>query len=150
MYSQELHYYLFAVSLDKCVGSCNTLDDLLSRVCVPNETEGLNLHVFDMITGSNESRTLTKHISCRWNEGKKCNLNQKWNIDKCWCECKNVQEHRVCEKGYFWNPAASSCKNGKYAGTIIDDSVVVCHKIEETKSNSTKAIPTKPVPTFTS
>ena len=65
VYSQELHYYLFAVSLDKCVGSCNTLDDLLSRVCVPNETEGLNLHVFDMITGSNESRTLTKHISCR-------------------------------------------------------------------------------------
>ena len=48
----------------------------------------------------------------------------------------------MCEKGYFWNPAASSCKKGKYAGTIIDDSVVVCHEIEETKNNSTKAIPT--------
>ena len=49
-YSQELHYYPFAVNLDRCVGSCNTLDDLPSRICVPNETEDLNLHVFNMIT----------------------------------------------------------------------------------------------------
>ena len=26
VYSQELHYYPFAVKLDKCVGSCNTKD----------------------------------------------------------------------------------------------------------------------------
>ena len=24
---QEFHYYLFAIKLDKCVGSCNTLND---------------------------------------------------------------------------------------------------------------------------
>ena len=40
----------FAVNLDRCVGSCNTLDDLSSRVGVSNETEDLNLHVFNMIT----------------------------------------------------------------------------------------------------
>ena len=28
-YRQKLHYYLFAVKLDKCVGSCNTLKDTL-------------------------------------------------------------------------------------------------------------------------
>ena len=49
-YSQELHYYPFAVNLDRCVGSCNTLGDLPSRICIPNETEDLNLHVFNMIT----------------------------------------------------------------------------------------------------
>ena len=27
-YSQELCYYLFDVNLDRCAGSCNTLDDL--------------------------------------------------------------------------------------------------------------------------
>ena len=27
-YNQELHYYPFVVKLDKCVGSCNTPDDL--------------------------------------------------------------------------------------------------------------------------
>ena len=53
-YSQELHYYLFAVKLDKCVGSCNTLNDLSNKVCVANKREDLNIHVFDMITGKNE------------------------------------------------------------------------------------------------
>ena len=53
-YSQELHYYLFAVKLDKCVGICNTLNDLSNKVCVANKREDLNIHVFDMITGKNE------------------------------------------------------------------------------------------------
>ena len=49
-YSQEFHYYLFAVKLDRCVGSCNTLNDLFNKVCIPNKTEDLNLIVFNMIT----------------------------------------------------------------------------------------------------
>ena len=39
-----------------------------------------------MITGMDESKTLTKHISykckCKF-DGRKCNSNQKWNNDKC-------------------------------------------------------------------
>ena len=62
-YNQELPYYSFAVNSDRCAGSCNNLDDLSNKVCVPNETEELNLYVSNMITGINESRTLTKHIS---------------------------------------------------------------------------------------
>ena len=46
---QEFHYYPFAVKLDRCVWSCNTLNDLSSKVCVPNKTEDLNLSVFNMI-----------------------------------------------------------------------------------------------------
>ena len=57
------------------VGFCNTLNYLSIRVCVPNETEDWNIHVFNMITGENESIILTKDISCnckfRFN-GKKC------------------------------------------------------------------------------
>ena len=49
-YSQEFHYYPFAVKLDRCVGSCNTLNDLYNKVCVPNKTEDLNLSVFNMFT----------------------------------------------------------------------------------------------------
>ena len=33
-YSQEFHYYPFAVKLDRCVRSCNTLKDLSNKVCV--------------------------------------------------------------------------------------------------------------------
>ena len=33
-YSQELHYYPFAVKLNRCVGSSNTLIHLPNKVCV--------------------------------------------------------------------------------------------------------------------
>ena len=63
-YSQELHYYPFAVKLDKCVRSCNILNDLSNRVCVPNKTEDLNIHVFNLIKERNESKFLTKDMAC--------------------------------------------------------------------------------------
>ena len=53
-HSQEFHYYPFAVKLDRCVGSCNTLNDLSNKVCVPNKIEDLNLSMFNIITGINE------------------------------------------------------------------------------------------------
>ena len=58
-YSQEFHYYLFAVKLDRCVGTCNTLNELSIKVCLPNKTEGLNISVFSIITEINESKTST-------------------------------------------------------------------------------------------
>ena len=46
-----------------CIGSCYTLNDLLysDKWCAPNKTD-LNLSVFNIITGINGSKTLTKHI----------------------------------------------------------------------------------------
>ena len=128
-YSQEFHYYPFSVKLDRCVGSCNTLNDLSNKVCVPNKTEDLNLSVFNMITGINESKTLTKHISCECKckfDGGSCNSDQWWNDDKYQCECK---------KRHLWNPAKCNCKNGKYLATTTDNSVITCDQIiEETVS----------------
>ena len=60
--NQELHYYPFRVKLNNCVGSFNTLNNLSNRVS--NRTEDLNIHVFNMITGNNKSKILTKDISC--------------------------------------------------------------------------------------
>ena len=78
-YSQEFYYYPLAVKLDRCAGSCNTLNVSSNKACVPNKTEDLNLSMLSMITGINESKTLTKHISCeckcRFDE-KKCNSYQ--------------------------------------------------------------------------
>ena len=90
-YSQELHHQPFAVKLDKCVGSSNTLYpntlyDLSNKVCVPNKTEDLNMHAFNMITGKNKSKFLTKDISCKCKckfDGRSCNSDQKWNNNKC-------------------------------------------------------------------
>ena len=65
--------------------SYNTLDDLSSRICVPNKID-VNLSIFNIITRLNESKTLTKHISCKCKckfDGRKCNSNQSWNNVKC-------------------------------------------------------------------
>ena len=116
-YPQEIHYYPFAVNLERCVGSCNTLNDLSNKVCVSNKTEDLNLSMFNMITWINELKTLAKHISreckCKF-DGRKCNSNQKWNNDKCRCKCKNKEKRCVCAKDYIWNPAIILCESGKY------------------------------------
>ena len=128
-YSQEFHYYPFAVKLDRCVGSCKTLDDLSNKVCIPNKTEDLNVDMFNMITRINESKTLTKYISCKCKckfDGRKCNSNQWWNNDKCRCESK---KHHIREKNYIWNPNTCICGNGKYLASIIDDSVIKCDEI---------------------
>ena len=45
----------------------NTLNYLSNKEHVPNKTEDLNLRVFNMIIGINESKTLTKHISTNAN-----------------------------------------------------------------------------------
>ena len=58
--------------------SCNTLNDLFAKVCVPNKTEDVNLNLFNMITEINESKILTKHTSCECNckcDGTMCNSN---------------------------------------------------------------------------
>ena len=52
------------VSLDRCEGTCNTLDYPSDRLCVPKKAEDVNLNVFKMITRMNEAKALTKHVSC--------------------------------------------------------------------------------------
>ena len=49
-------------------------------MCILNETKDLNLYVFNMIIKINESRTLAKHVPCKFEckfDGSKCNLNEK-------------------------------------------------------------------------
>ena len=70
------------------MGSCNTLNGLSNRTCVPSKTEGLNLSVFNMIIGRNESKALTKHIACDCKckfDSRKCNSNKKWKSNLCLC-----------------------------------------------------------------
>ena len=52
---------------------------LLMTYIVAYKTQDLNLIMFNIITGINESKTLTKHISCECKcifDGRKRNLDQ--------------------------------------------------------------------------
>ena len=56
-----------------------------------------------MIIRINESKTLTKDISCKCKykcDGRKCNSNQNWNNSIYLWECKNPRKH-VCRKDYI-------------------------------------------------
>ena len=139
LHPNKFHYYKFAVKLDRCVGSCSTLNDLSNKVCVRNKTEDLNLSVLNMITGINESKNLTKHISCKCKckfDGRRFNSDQWWNIDKCRCKCK---KHNTCEKGYIWSPARYICENGKYVNSIMDESGIICVKVIQPYDEDMKA-----------
>ena len=57
MNTNTVSNYRFVVKLDRCVRSCNTLNNVSNKVCVPNKTDDLNLTVFNMIAGINESKT---------------------------------------------------------------------------------------------
>ena len=61
--NQKCEVQPFAVKIDKCVAICRTRSDLSNKACVPNKAEDLNIHVFNMITGKNESKILTKRYT---------------------------------------------------------------------------------------
>ena len=125
--TQEFYYYPFAIKLDRCLGSFNTLNDFSNKLRAPIKTEDLNLSILNMITGMNQLKTLIKkqisrEYKCKFDE-RKCNSDQWWNNNKCWWECK---KRHLCEKDYVWNPATCKCKNGKYLANIMDNSAIIC------------------------
>ena len=61
------------ISLDKCSGGCNAVDDLSTMISVPSKTKDINFKVFNMTAKINEARALVKHISCDF----KCKFNSK-------------------------------------------------------------------------
>ena len=127
--SQEFGYYPFAVKLDRCAGSCNTLDDLSNKVCVPNKTEDLNLSVLNMVTEINESNVnvhLMEQNVIQINGGITINVNV------------SVKNMIYVKKNYISNPVTCNCENGKYLASIMDDSAITCDEIiyaEDTNFN---------------
>ena len=79
------------ISLDKCNGGCNVVDYLL-KICVPSETNDVNVKVFNKVTRINQAKALIKHLcNCKCKlDSTTCNSDQKWNNDKHQCQCKTV------------------------------------------------------------
>ena len=102
-----IHLRSNQIELDRCVGNCNALNDLPNTLFDPNKTEDLNIHGFSMITGMNESKTLTKqnHANVNGSLMVENAIKSQWNLmDKWIIQCINV---------------AVSVKNIKYVKNII-------------------------------
>ena len=74
----ELNYYPFMVSLGKYSWSCNSADDLSTKICILSKTKDINVKLFSVITNKNEAKAMVKHISydckCKFNSTT-CNSN---------------------------------------------------------------------------
>ena len=70
--SSETLFYLVTVSVDNCNGSCNTINDSYAWVCVSNKVKNMNVEVYNLMSGVNETRFLVQHESCDC----KCVLNK--------------------------------------------------------------------------
>ena len=65
------------------------------------------------------------------------------NDNKCSCECQITIKDYVCENG-DWNNGMCTCKNGKYSGSIVSDSVIRCDEnIKVTKTVPTRTVAAK-------
>ena len=58
----ERDYYPFMISLDKCNGSCNIVDDLSTKISFLSKSEDVNVKVLNMIRRIKEVKKLVKQI----------------------------------------------------------------------------------------
>ena len=50
------------ISLDKCRRSCNSVDELSIKLCVPSKTKDMNVKEISMKEKKNEVKRMVKHI----------------------------------------------------------------------------------------
>ena len=105
-------FYPFSVKIKRCSGNCNSINDPYAKIRVPDSVKNLNVKIFNLMTLTNETRSIEWHKTCkcicRLNEII-CNNKQKWNKDKCRRECKELIDKGVCDKGYIFNPNNCKC-----------------------------------------
>ena len=108
--------YPFRIKVNTCSGSCNNISNPYAKLCVPDVVKNINVKVFNLMSWSNQ----TKHIE--WHEIRKrkcrldsslCNNKQRWNEDKCRCECIELVDKNSCDKGFIWNPSNCNCECDK-------------------------------------
>ena len=113
-------FYLFSVKIKRCSGNCNSINDPYAKICVSDVVENLNVKVFNLMSRSNESRSIKSHETCkcicRLNKII-CNNKQRWNKDQCRCECKELIDKGVCDKGYIFNQSNCKCECDKSCNT---------------------------------
>ena len=114
----EALFYPYNVLVNKCSGSCNTLDNPMTKLCVPNVIKRVNMQVCNFLMKLNETRNILWHESCKCIcklNLSVCNNKQIWNDDTCKCDCnEDFTDIISCDKGYMWNPSACECQCDKW------------------------------------
>ena len=59
----EALFYPCNVQVNKCSGSCNTLDNPMAKLCVPGIVKRVNMQVYNFLMRLNETRNVLWHES---------------------------------------------------------------------------------------
>ena len=54
--TNETMFFPDSIKLNKCKGSCNTINDPYAKICVPDEIKNTNIKVFNLMSRTNETR----------------------------------------------------------------------------------------------
>ena len=128
----EALFYPYKVLVNKCSGSCNTLDNPMSKICVPKIVKNVNMKVYNFLMRLNETRNVLWHESCKCVcklSSSVCNNKQIWNDDTCRCDCNEDFAGTInCAKGYMWNPSTCECQCHKWCkqGQYLDHKNCIC------------------------
>ena len=61
----EALFYPYNVLVNKCSGSCDTLDNPMAKLCVSNIIKRINMKVYNFLMRLNETRSVLWHESCK-------------------------------------------------------------------------------------
>ena len=128
----EALFYPYNVLVNKCSGSCNTLDNPMTKMCVPNVIKRVNMQVYNFLMRLNETRNVLWHEICKCVcklNSSVCNNKQIWNGDTCTCDCNEDFAGIInCTKGYASNPSTCEyqCDMLSKPGQYLDHKNCVC------------------------
>ena len=128
----EALFYPYNVFVNKCSGSCDTINNPMAKLCVPNVIKRVNMQVYNFLMRLNETRNVLLHESCKCIcklNSSVCNNNQIWNDDTCRCDCNEDFTGMInCAKGYTWNPSTCECQCDMWCkpGQYLDHKNCIC------------------------
>ena len=61
----EALFYLYNMLVNKCSGSCDTIDNPMAKLCVPGIVTRVNMQVYNFSMNLNETRNVLWHESCK-------------------------------------------------------------------------------------
>ena len=131
--TNELMFYPYSIKINRCKGSCNTINNPYAKICVPDQIKNINVKVFNQLSRTNGTRHIKWHKTCKC----KCTLNasirnnkRRWNDDRCICEYKELIDKGMCDKGFIWNPSNCECECDKSCdiGEYLDYKNCRCRK----------------------
>ena len=97
-------FYPYSITVNKCKGSCNTINNPYIKLYVPDIIKNIDIKVFNLISRTNETRHIEWHKTCKCKcriDASVCNNKQRWNEDKFKCECKELIDKGICDKNLF-------------------------------------------------